>query len=82
MVEAKVEYPCWWTYAVIGPDEEGLRLAVGAITRGTEHRVSFSKESSQKRYVSLHIDIWVTSEEHRNELFQAFKEHPQVKMVL
>jgi uncharacterized protein len=77
-----VEYPCWWTYALIGADEEGLRLAIGTITRGEQHKVSFSKESSAKHYVSLHVDVWVKDETHRNQIFQAFKSHPQVKMVL
>ena len=78
----RIEYPCWWTYALIGPDEEGLRLAIGAITRGTQHKVAFSKESEHKKYVSLHVEVWVTSEEERNAIFEAFKSHPQVKMVL
>lgn len=82
MEEPHIEYPCWWEYALIGPDEEGLRLAIGAITRGKKHRVAFSKESRHKRYVSLHVEVWVDSEEERNAVFQEFKSHPQVKMVL
>jgi putative lipoic acid-binding regulatory protein len=82
MKEAQVKYPCWWTYALIGPDEEGMRLAIGAVTRGHKHEVKFSKESSQKRYVSLHVEIWVESEKQRNEFFQAFKNDPRIRMVL
>jgi putative lipoic acid-binding regulatory protein len=82
MKEAKVEYPCWWTYAIIGPDEEELRLAAGAVTRGRDHKIKFSKESSQKHYVSLHIDVWVLTEAERNEIFQTFKNDPRIRMVL
>ena len=82
MDQARIRYPCWWTYALIGPDEESIRLAIGAVTRGTEHRVQFSKESSHRKYVSLHVEVWVSSEEHRNTLFRAFKSDPAVKMVL
>lgn len=82
MTEARVEYPCWWTYAIIGPDEETLRLAVGTITRGTQHRVAFSKQSEHKKYVSLHVEVWVNNEPERNDLFEAFKTHDAVKMVL
>ena len=82
MDEPKITYPRWWTYAIIGPDEEGLRMAIGTVTRGHQHKVAFSKESAHKRYVSLHVEIWVESEQQRNELFQAFKTHPQVRIVL
>jgi len=77
-----IEYPCWWDYTLIGPDEENLRLAIGELARGREHRVAFSKLSAQKRYASLHVDIWVTAEEDRNRLFQAFQAHPAVKIVI
>lgn len=80
--DAKIEYPCWWTYALIGEDEEGLRLSIGSVTKGHEHKVNFSKESEHKKYVSLHVDIWVTSEAERNALFQAFKDDKRVRMVL
>jgi putative lipoic acid-binding regulatory protein len=80
--EPRIEYPCWWTYAIIGPDEENLRLAAGEISRGLKHRVNFSKESAKKRYVSLQVEIWVASEEERNRLFMAFKDHPHVRVVL
>ena len=82
MKEAKVEYPCWWTYALIGPDEEGLRLAIGAVTKGVQHKVNFSKESVHKKYVSLHVEVWVESEEQRNRFFQTFKADNRVRMVL
>jgi putative lipoic acid-binding regulatory protein len=82
MEKPQIEYPCWWTYAILGPDEEDLRLVVGEVAKGTPHRVKFSKMSAQKRYTSLHIEIYVNSEEERNQFFQAFQSHPRVKFVL
>jgi putative lipoic acid-binding regulatory protein len=82
MEKPHIEYPCWWTYAIMGKDEEDLRLAVGEVTKGVPHRVAFSKMSAQKRYVSLHVEIHVASEEERDRLFQAFKSHPRVRAVL
>ena len=80
--KAKIDYPCWWTYAILGSDEEDLRLAAGDIARGLRHRVSFSKLSGQKRYASLHVDIWVESEADRNRLFQAFQSDSRVRLVI
>lgn len=82
MAGSKVDYPCWWTYAIIGADEEDLRLAVGEITKGFQHKVAFSKLSAKAHYVSLHIEVWVDSEEMRNEIFEKFKNHPGIRMVI
>jgi len=82
MEHPKIKYPCWWTYALIGPDEEELRLVVGALTKNSKHHVKFSNESEHKRYVSLHVEVWVADEDERNHLFNAFKAHPHVRMVL
>jgi len=82
MAEPLVEYPCWWTYAVIGADEEDLRQAIGDVAKGLRHRVDFSKQSAQKRYVSLHVEIWVRSKEERNRLFRAFQSHSGVRLVI
>ncbi len=55
---------------------------VGEIAAGTEHRVAFSKLSAKKNYASIHVDIFVASEEERDRYFEAFKDHPRVKYVI
>jgi putative lipoic acid-binding regulatory protein len=82
MEKPRIDYPCWWTYAIVGPDEEDLRLAAGEIAKNTRHRVVFSKISDKKRFVSLHVEIYVSSEEERLQYFEAFKSHPKVRFVL
>jgi len=82
MKTPQIEYPCWWTYTLIGPDEEALRLAIGELTRGERSKIEFSKISAHRKYVSLHVHVWVESSEKRDALFQAFKNHPSVKMLL
>ena len=82
MEKPHIVYPCWWTYSIIGTDEEDLRLAAAAITQGAPHRVAFSRLSTQKRYASLHVEIEVASEEERDRYFQAFKSDPRVRFVL
>jgi uncharacterized protein len=77
-----IEYPCSWTYAVIGIDEEELRLVIGSTLRGRRHKVTFSRLSRGKKYTAMHIELRVESEEDRDALFQAFQSHPKVKYVL
>ena len=63
MKKPHVKYPCVWTYAIVGKDEEDLRLAAGEIAKGVTHHVAFSKLSAEKRYASIHVEIEVASEE-------------------
>jgi putative lipoic acid-binding regulatory protein len=82
MKDPHVEYPCLWTYAIVGKDEEDLRLVAGEVARGAKHHVVFSKLSAKKNYVSLHVEIEVASQEERDRYFDAFKSDPRVKFVL
>jgi len=78
----EIQYPCRWTYAVIGLDEEDLRMAIAAVVRRREHRLSFSRHSAHKKYCSLHLELTVENEADRNRLFVSLKNQPSVKMVL
>ena len=84
MTEKKphIEYPCWWTYAIIGADEEDLRLAAAEVSGQTPHRTAFSKLSAEKKFASLHVEIHVSSDEERLRFFNAFKAHRHVRFVL
>ena len=77
-----IEYPCPWTYAIIGFDEEDLRMAIGRIVAGRPHHLIFSKKSATGKYYSLHLELEVTSEEDRNQIFVALQNDPNVKTVL
>lgn len=80
--QPRVHYPCPWTYAIIGMDEEDVRLAVGRIVGGRPHQLKFSKRSAGGKYYSLHLELEVTSEEDRNQIFVALQNDPKIKTVL
>ena len=82
MKTPEIEYPCWWTYAIMGEDEEDLRLAAAEIAGKAPHRTRFSRLSARKKYASLHVEIEVASQEERDRYFQAFKSHPRIRFVL
>lgn len=77
-----IDYPCQWTYRVIGPDREGVREAVEAILCDREFLLCYSRSSAGGKYHSWNIDIVVGDEVERNELFAQFKGHPAVIMVV
>jgi hypothetical protein len=77
-----IEYPCRWEYKAIGWDEALVREAVAEIMALREHEVSFSRNSRTGRYCSLLLVVTVESEDHRNAIFTALKQHRHIRMVL
>ncbi|MFT7625051.1 MAG: putative lipoic acid-binding regulatory protein [Myxococcota bacterium] len=80
--ELELEYPCSWTYTIMGEDEPGMRAACAEITAGRKATVAFSKRSSGGRYTSLHVELQVASEEDRQKLGGALHQHATIKMML
>lgn len=78
----ELNYPCAWSYKVIGPDEDKLRQAVAQVIQDAPHRIQFSKRSSGGKYISLGLEVTVHSEEHRLLIFNALKAAKAVKYVL
>jgi len=77
-----IEYPCRWSYRVIGEDETTLREAIAHAAEGAGYDISHSKRSSAGRYVSLTVDVLVDSEEIRLKIYHALAGHPSIKIVL
>lgn len=78
----EIAYPCQWSYKVIGSDREAVRLAVEYILEGREYILVYSHQSRTGRYHSWSIDLVVASEDERNLLFAAFKNHLDIKIVI
>jgi putative lipoic acid-binding regulatory protein len=77
-----LEYPCQWLYKIIGANQEELQQAAAAIINKQPCTISLSNSSKTGKYHCLNIEVEVTCEKSRNTIYQAFKQHPQVKMVL
>jgi putative lipoic acid-binding regulatory protein len=84
-----IDYPCRWTYKVVGTDEEDLRRAVKVmlgvcLDRGGDRtfELGISRTSSAGTYTSLNLTLEVASEEERNALYAGLKDCPEVRMVL
>jgi len=77
-----IVYPCRWTYAVMGKDEEAIRAAIAMVMLSREHQIRLSKESAGAKYRSLHVDTVVQSEADRDEIFHSIRNQPAVSMVL
>lgn len=75
-------YPCEWTYKVIGYQETAIRQAIAELVTNKAFEITFSNQSSTKKYVSLNLDLVLESEAEREDIYMALKQHPAIKMVL
>jgi len=80
--KAELKYPCQWLYKVIGLDRKKLHRALLEIIDEDSCEISFSSSSSKGKYHCLNLELTVKSEEERNSIYLALKNHPQVKIVL
>ena len=80
--KAAIEYPCSWSFKVIGLDAEALRKAVAVVLGDQQYLLTHSRSSSSGKYQSLHLETVVDSEERRNGIFNALQNHAAVRMVL
>ncbi len=85
-----VEYPCPWSYKIIGPDEEAMRTAVREcldrhLARDSgdrEFELGQSRVSKGGKYVSLSLNLTVQDQAERDALFVALSECPEILMVI
>lgn len=77
-----IEYPCIWTYKVIGRDCTLLKDAIIAACAPLEPVIRLSNSSSGGKYHSLNAELEVPNEEVRLKTYQALKSNPAVKIIL
>jgi len=79
--EAKISYPCSWSYNIIGLDKDMVKEAITTVTAG-EYTLNYAHASRTGKYHSWSLTLEVNSEAERNTLFMALKNHPQIKVVI
>jgi putative lipoic acid-binding regulatory protein len=77
-----LEYPCRWTYKVVGKDREELSAALREIFKNRSCDASLSNVSSRGTYLCMNVETTVFSDEDRRALFALLSRHPVVKIVL
>ncbi len=77
-----LRYPCNWVYKIIGKNAQTLRKAVAEILEEDDYLIRFSNFSARGTYICLNLEMTVTSEAQRNEIFHSLKRHADIKMVL
>jgi len=78
----ELEYPCSWSYKLIGYEKEAIQKAIHDVIIGREHNLTHSNASKTGKYVSMNLDLIIQNEDERNFIFEALKAHQNIKMVL
>ncbi len=77
-----IAYPCPWGYKVIGSDVDRLRSAIAEVIQELPHTITPSHSSLTGKYLCLDVEIVVSSEECRLEIYESLRRHPAIKIVL
>ncbi|MDD5532426.1 MAG: DUF493 domain-containing protein [Syntrophales bacterium] len=79
---AHIEYPCRWTYRIIGRNEKEMREAVQVLIQDDPCEVIPSRVSATGKYVSLNVEVEVSCEEKRTSVYESLRNHPSIILVL
>jgi hypothetical protein len=77
-----IQYPCAWTYTVIGQKEPRLLEAIHLVMGDRKFDVDYSRESHGGHYCSLTVEVTVADEAERLALFEALRTVDGVNWVL
>jgi putative lipoic acid-binding regulatory protein len=77
-----IEYPCSWTYQVIGLDEQALRQAAAEVLGDVQHTLRSGNTSKGGKYLSLGLVVQVRDEGQRLRIFELLSAHSAVRFVL
>jgi len=82
MKKPHIQYPCNWSYRIIGQDEQLLKDAAVSVAADRAHTIKKSNTSSGGKYVSLNLTVTVSDENDRLRIFGELKKCQAVRMVL
>lgn len=82
MQQQGLDYPCQWSFRIIGRDPELMKRHVAGYMKQTRYRLTASNTSRSGKYVSLNLETKVSSEEDRNQLYADLKNLSCVTLVL
>lgn len=78
----KIEYPCHWTYKVIGLNQESIKQAIKEIIKVEQYSIDLSNKSKSGKYCCMNLELFVVSEDDRNSIYTALKGHTNIIMLL
>lgn len=78
----EIKYPCEWVYRIIGKDVDKLISAAEESALNLQYEIIPSNVSSNRKYFSISLKVFVTSEAARDIIYEKLNRNPAVSMVL
>lgn len=78
----EIEYPCEWSYKIIGQDVDKILSAIKEATMGIEYDITPSNLSKNGKYSSLNLKLEVPNETVRDLIYEKLGKSPDIKFVL
>lgn len=78
----ELQYPCSWSYKLIGYEKDAIQKAIHDVILEREHNLTHSNASKTGKYISMNLSLIIHNEDERNFIFEALKKHQNIKMVL
>ncbi len=82
MRKPEIEYPCPWTYKVIGADPLRMSLAIEDLLQERPFELSESNRSETGKYVSLNLVLTVADESDRQQIYRDLQQVAAIKIIL
>ena len=82
MDSPKIEYPCTWSFKIIGSDAAQITDAIVMMLEAFEYQFNKSRHSRTGKYTSFNLSVHVKSEQERLAIFSGLKRIPSVKVIL
>lgn len=77
-----IDYPCAWSYRLIGRSAEAIEAALRGIVGESDYRIDASNTSRTGKYVALRLTVVVQHEAHRLEIGRRLKAQDAILYVL
>ena len=78
----ELEYPCKWCYKIVINKNDNAKKISKEVLADKNHNISESKTSKKGKFKSYNIDLTVKDEKERLNLYNKFKNHKDVIMVI
>jgi uncharacterized protein len=82
MKKPHIDYPCNWSYKIIGTDEQSLKEAALSVVKGKPHSIEKSNTSSGGKYISVQVSVMVVDETERLNIFDELKKREAIRVVI
>lgn len=77
-----IDYPCQWLFKVIGSGCLEVETAIKEVVGDAPFKTTPSNASSGGKYCSVNLEMEVTGEEHRLEMYRRLGDCAAIKVVL